>query len=68
MIKVEGHSNLYRDPKTGAIINTDDGDYNKYLKLLKSDNRKEKELKKMKNDIEEIKEALSQIINNLNNN
>lgn len=68
MIKVEGHSNLYRDPKTGAIINTDDGDYNKYLKLLKSDNRKEKELKKMKNDIEEIKEALSQIINNLNKN
>ena len=68
MIKVEGHSNLYRDPKTGAIINTDDGDYNKYLKLLKSDNRKEKELKKMKNDIEEIKGALSQIINNLNKN
>jgi len=68
MIKVEGYSNLYRDPKTGAIINTDDGDYNKYLKLLKSDNRKEKELKKMKNDIEEIKGALSQIINNLNKN
>ena len=68
MIKVEGHSNLYRDPKTGAIINTDDGDYNKYLKLLKSDNRKENELKKMKNDIEEIKGALSQIINNLNKN
>ena len=68
MIKVEGHSNLFRDPKTGAIINTDDGDYNKYLKLLKSDNRKERELKKMKNDIKEIKEALSQIINNLNKN
>ena len=68
MIKVEGHSNLYRDPKTGAIINTDDGDYNKYLKLLKSDNRKERELKKMKDDIKEIKEALSQIINNLNKN
>ena len=68
MIKVEGHSNLYRDPTTGAIINTDDGDYNRYLKLLKSGNRKENELKKMKNDIEEIKEALSQIINNLNKN
>lgn len=24
MIKVEGHPNLYRDPKTGAIINCDD--------------------------------------------
>jgi hypothetical protein len=39
-----------------------------HSKLLKSDNRKERELKKMKNDIKEIKEALSQIINNLNNN
>ena len=40
MIKVEGYSNIYRDPKTGAIINKEDGDYNKYFKLLKSDNKK----------------------------
>ena len=31
MIKVEGHSNLFRDSKTGAIINTDDTGYNQYL-------------------------------------
>ena len=68
MIKVEGHSNLFRDSKTGAIINTDDTGYNQYLKLKKSDNKKERELSKMKNDIEEIKEALAQIINNLNKN
>tara|TARA_B100000963_G_scaffold352850_1_gene366658 strand:+ start:24676 stop:24882 length:207 start_codon:yes stop_codon:yes gene_type:complete len=68
MIKVEGHSNLYRDSKTGAIINTDDVEYNRYIKLIKSDSKKEKEMKKMKNDIEEIKEALSEIINNLKKN
>lgn len=68
MIKVDGHSNLYRDSKTGAIINTDDVEYNRYIKLIKSDSKKEKEMKKMKNDIEEIKEALSQIINNLKKN
>ena len=27
MIKVEGHSHLYRDEKTGAIINCDDSGY-----------------------------------------
>tara|TARA_B100001057_G_scaffold452551_1_gene496539 strand:- start:4642 stop:4848 length:207 start_codon:yes stop_codon:yes gene_type:complete len=68
MIKVEGHTNLFRDSKTGAIINTDNNGYDQYLKLIKSDNKKERELDKMKNDIEEIKEALSQIINNLNKN
>ena len=68
MIKVEGHTNLFRDPETGAIINTDDTGYDQYLKLMKSDSKKERELSKMKNDIEEIKESLSKIINNLNKN
>lgn len=68
MIKVEGHSNLFRDSKTGAIINTDDTGYNQYLKLKKSDNKRERELNKMKSDIEDIKGALSQIINSLNKN
>ena len=68
MKKVEGHSNLFRDSKTGAIINTDDTGYNQYLKLKKSDNKRERELNKMKSDIEDIKGALSQIINSLNKN
>tara|TARA_B100000424_G_scaffold271206_1_gene272986 strand:- start:3069 stop:3275 length:207 start_codon:yes stop_codon:yes gene_type:complete len=68
MIKVEGHSNLFRDSKTGAIVNTDDNAYNQYLKLKKSDNKREVELNKMKSDIEDIKDALSQIINSLNKN
>ena len=36
MIKVEGHSNLFRDEKTGAIINMDNNEYEKYLKLKRS--------------------------------
>lgn len=68
MIKVEGHSNLFRDKKTGAIINMDNDGYEKYLKLMRKDNKKERELNKMKSDIEDIKDALSQIINSLNKN
>ena len=68
MIKVEGHSNLFRDEKTGAIINMDNNEYEKYLKLKRRDSKKERELIKMKSDIEDIKDALSQIINSLNKN
>tara|TARA_B100000424_G_scaffold271068_1_gene272347 strand:+ start:21629 stop:21835 length:207 start_codon:yes stop_codon:yes gene_type:complete len=68
MIKVEGHSNLFRDEKTGAIINMDNNEYEKYLKLKRRDSKKERELSKMKSDIEDIKDALSQIINSLNKN
>ena len=31
MIKVEGHSHLYRDETTGAIINCDDNGYDQYM-------------------------------------
>ena len=30
MIPVEGHKNLFRDEKTGAINNTDDRGYSNY--------------------------------------
>ena len=35
MIKVEGYSNLYRDEKSGAIVNSNDSDYNKRLMHIK---------------------------------
>ena len=34
MIRVEGHSNLYRDERTGAIVNCDDSGYEQYVKSL----------------------------------
>ena len=66
MIKVEGHTNLFRDPETGSIINNDDHGYQQYVNMLKIDDKRKKDLDKMKNDIEEIKDSLSLIIKNLN--
>ena len=66
MMKVQGHSNLYRDESTGAIINYDDLGYDQHVKLIKTQKNKEDEMNKMKNDIEEIKESLSLLIKNLN--
>ena len=36
MIRVEGYPNLYRDEKTGAIINHDNSSYNVRLKTITS--------------------------------
>jgi len=65
MIRVEGHSNLYRDEKTGAIVNMDTVGYQSYLKSSKIAKEKKKELDTMKKDIEDIKDALKEILNRL---
>lgn len=35
MIRVEGHKNLYRDERTGAIVNCDDIAYDNYISQCK---------------------------------
>ena len=61
MIKVENHKNLYRDEKSGAIINCDTHGYSQYKKMKASKNNERREIDKMKEDIEEIKYLLQQI-------
>lgn len=63
MIPVEGHPNLYRDDRTGAIINCDSIAYNQYM-IMKSNKESQKnEIEKIKEDINEIKSLLREIIN-----
>jgi hypothetical protein len=63
MIRVDGYQNLYRDEKTGAIINCDNIEYQNHLNRLSHKNIQKNELDKMKKDIEEIKLLLKEIIN-----
>jgi|TARA_B100000073_G_scaffold229366_1_gene191379 hypothetical protein len=63
MIKVEGHSNLYRDENTGAIVNCDTTGYNQYVNSTMQKNLRKKELDEMKKDIDEIKSLLREILN-----
>jgi len=65
MIRVEGHSNLYRDEKTGAIVNMDTVGYRSYLESSKIVKEEKNELNNMKKDIEDIKGALKEILNRL---
>ena len=63
MIPVKGHPNLYRDEKSGAIINCDSQSYNQYI--ISSNNREtqKREIEKMKSDIEEIITLLKELVN-----
>ena len=48
MIKVEGHSNLYRDEKNGAIVNCDNQGYNQYVRSLEYTERKDKDIENLR--------------------
>jgi chaperonin cofactor prefoldin len=68
--KVEGHSNLVRDEKTNAILNTNMNDYNHYIKLkkVKEDSNKrvenlESDMNVIKSDLQEIKTLLGNLLN-----
>ena len=63
MIPVEGHKNLFRDEKSGAIVNTDTNGYNQYVKLRSERKKQREEIDGLKQDISEIKSLLMEIIN-----
>ena len=62
MIPVEGHKHLYRDKKSGAIINTDSHGFSQYKKSKKLKLTQKQEIDSMKKDIEEIKNLLRLIV------
>lgn len=63
MIPVEGHRGLYRDSETGAIVNYDKNEYNKYIALKNQKNNQKKEIENLKNELSEIKDLLHKLIN-----
>ena len=68
-VKVKGHSDLVRNPVTNAIINTNKSKYEEYIsrrELKKNETQKvqdlENELSCIKDDLNEIKSLLKEII------
>ena len=61
MIPVEGHKNLYRDEKTNAILNSDKVGYDNYVRMRNKNKDREKEMKSMKDEIEELKSLLNEL-------
>ena len=69
IIKVEGHAHLVRDVNSNAIINTNQNEYQLYMKRIKvrekqSDQLRSavKEINNLKKDIREIKELIREIV------
>ena len=63
MIRVQGHKHLYRDEKSGAIVNNDTQGYSQYIAMRDKKNNEELELKKLRSDIDEIKSLLKEVLN-----
>jgi hypothetical protein len=63
MIPVEGHKNLYRDDKTGAIINCDQQGYVNYVSQKKDREKLKNDVQNLKSELSEIKLLLKEIIN-----
>ena len=61
MIPVEGHKNLFRDEKTGAIINTDTAGYRNYMADKRRNSDKQAEMDAMKEEIETLKSMLNEL-------
>ena len=61
MIPIKDNKNLFRDEKSGAVINTDTNGYVQYKRMKSAKMSQKEEIDKMKEDIEEIKYLLKQI-------
>ena len=61
MIPVEGHKNLFRDEKTGAIINMDLSGYNNYMSDKRRNSDKQAEMDAMKEELETLKLMLNDL-------
>ena len=69
MIKVEGYQNLYRDPNSGAIVNTDRRAYIEYVRqrdaLKKQQEEKqnlEQEISSLHEEVEELKKLVHDLL------
>ena len=70
MYKLEGHSDLARDPKTNSILNVNTTDYEQYFarrsvknEEIKKSQNVEQELADLKSEMNEIKSLLKELVN-----
>ena len=60
MIRVEGHKNLYRDEKSGAIINYDSNGYSQYKKIKSAKLTQKSEIESLRAELDELKLVLKE--------
>ena len=65
--KVEGYNGLVRDNSTKAILNTNMSDYQSYKNLKQSRESEGQKLQKLEDDMNRLKDDISEIKNLLRN-
>lgn len=66
MIPIKDNGGLFRDERTNAVINSNDTEYNNYIKAKNVKLSEKQELDKLKDDISEIKDVLKIIMQKIN--
>ena len=61
MIPVEGHKNLFRDEKTGAIVNMDSTGFSNYMSEKRRNSDKQAEMDAMKEELQTLKSMLNDL-------
>ena len=61
ILKVQGHSNLVKETRTKAIINTNVSEYNIYMARLRQRNQQSDELRSAVKEINTLKAELREI-------
>ena len=73
-LKVDGHTHLIRDVNSNAIINTNQSEYQLYMKRVKVREKQAdelrntvKEINNLKSEIREIKQLIKEIVKKYGN-
>ena len=61
MIPVEGYKNLFRDEKTGAVLNIDTAGYSNYMSDKRRNSDRQAELDDVKKELETLKSMLNEL-------
>ena len=62
MIRVEGHPNLYRDERTGAIVNCDNVGYEQHVRYLENREKQKRDINDLRKELDEIKSLLRNLV------
>lgn len=65
MIKVKDSESLYRDPKSGAILNANLNEFERFKQQRIGDTAIKHEMNQMKQEMSEIKSLLLSLVNKL---
>jgi hypothetical protein len=60
-LKVEGYSNLIRDPNTNSIINTNMTEYQEYISRRNSKGEENQKIQNLESDVANMKDDLTEI-------